>query len=206
MPLGCHQEFLLGNMRWRRIHLVDLADHLGPAFGGHIVWLIFNDGGRGECRGSLAYLASVGIRIKAVVADHDLSLIGNMGEEQPLQAQQRADHVFADSHAFLFVCSSDLTVDIEACVAPAEDLLHQRKPDELFPQQQGEDLAGEDLLDNLVMETTDSVKSTIRGCASFGNQDMDMGMEVDAIPESLDHGHHSRHKLKASGCVQKFHK
>ncbi len=27
------------------IHLVDLADHLGPAFGGHIVWLIFNDRG-----------------------------------------------------------------------------------------------------------------------------------------------------------------
>ena len=31
-------------------------------------------------------------------------------------------------------------------------------------------------------------------------------MEVDAITESLDHGHHSRHKLKACGCVQEFHK
>ncbi len=25
----------------KRVHLVDLADHLGLAFGGHIVWLIF---------------------------------------------------------------------------------------------------------------------------------------------------------------------
>jgi len=29
----------------KRIHFVDLADHLDPAFGGHIVWLIFNDRG-----------------------------------------------------------------------------------------------------------------------------------------------------------------
>jgi hypothetical protein len=71
-------------------------------------------------------------------------------------------------------------------VAPPENFLHQRKPDELFPQKQGKDLMGEDFLDNLVMETTDTVKSAIRGCASFGNQDMDIRMEVDAITESLD--------------------
>jgi hypothetical protein len=47
-----------------------------------------------------------------------------------------------------------------------------------------EDLVGEDFLEDLVMETTDTVKSIIWGCASFGNQDMDMGMEVDAITES----------------------
>jgi hypothetical protein len=52
-------------------------------------------------------------------------------------------------------------------VAPVEDLLYQGQPDELFPQQQGEDLMGEDLLDNPVMETVDMVKGTIRGCASF---------------------------------------
>ncbi len=97
-------------------------------------------------------------------------------------------------------------MDIETCVAPAEDLLDQGKADELFPEQQREDLMGEDFLDDLVMETRDTVKSTIRGCASFGNQDMDMGMEVDAVTESLDHGHHSRHKLKTCGCVQEFHK
>lgn len=65
---------------------------------------------------------------------------------------------------------------------------------------------GEDFLDNLVMETTDTVEGAIRGRASFGNQYMDMRMEVDAISKGLDHGHHPWHKLKACGCVQEFHK
>jgi hypothetical protein len=30
------------------IHLIDLADHLSPALGRHIVWFFFDDGGRGE--------------------------------------------------------------------------------------------------------------------------------------------------------------
>jgi hypothetical protein len=91
-------------------------------------------------------------------------------------------------------------------VAPAEDLLYEGKADELFPEKQREDLVGEDFLDDFVMEARYMVKSAIRGCASFGNQYMDMGMEVDAITESLDHRHHSRHDLKACGCVQEFHK
>jgi len=89
-------------------------------------------------------------------------------------------------------------------MAPVEDLLHQRKTDELFPQQQGENLVGEDLLENLVMETADMVKGTIRGCAPFGNQDMDMRMKIDAVPKSLYHSYHSRHKLKICGCVEKL--
>jgi len=56
------------------------------------------------------------------------------------------------------------------------------------------------------METADTVKSIIRGCASFCNQYMDMKMEIDAISESLDHGHHSRHELKTCGCAQKSQK
>jgi len=46
---------------------------------------------------------------------------------------------------------------------PAEDLLDKGKADELFPQQQGEDLMGKDLLDELVMEAGDRVKDVI-GC------------------------------------------
>ena len=55
-------------------------------------------------------------------------------------------------------------------MAPAENFLDKGKADELFPEQQGENLMGEAFLDDLVMETTDTVESTIRGCASFGNQ------------------------------------
>jgi hypothetical protein len=76
------------------------------------------------------------------------------------------------------------------------------RPSEIFPNL----LMSEDFLDEFIMETGDTVKNTIRGCASFGHQDMDMGMEVDAITESLDHRHPYRHKPKACHCVQESHK
>jgi len=76
-------------------------------------------------------------------------------KEEPLQAQKRPNHVFADSLCLSFGLSPDLAVDVETCVVP--------------------------------METTDTVEGTIRGCAPFGNQYMDMGMEIDAITEGLDH-------------------
>jgi len=50
------------------------------------------------------------------------------------------------------------------------------------------------------------VEDAIRGCASFGHQHMDVGMKIDALSESLDHGHHSWHELRAGGCMQKLHK
>jgi hypothetical protein len=53
-------------------------------------------------------------------------------------------------------------VDVETRMAPVEDLLHQGKTYELFPKHQGEDLVGEESLDELVVETTDTVKSAIR--------------------------------------------
>ncbi len=84
-------------------------------------------------------------------------------------------------------------------MSPAEDILHQGMADELFLKKQGEELMGKDFLDDLVMETTDTVKSTLRAYASFGDQDMDMAIEADAIIDILDHGHHSGHKLRASG-------
>jgi len=35
---------------------------------------------------------------------------------------------------------------------------------------------------------------------------MDMRMEVDALSEGLDHGHHSWHELQGCGCVEKSQK
>lgn len=50
------------------------------------------------------------------------------------------------------------------------------------------------------------MEGTIRGWASFCYQTVNVGMEIDALSEGLDHGHHSRHELKACGCGQGFHK
>jgi len=53
----------------QRIHFVDLADHLGPAFGGPKRLLLLDDR-RVRRRGHvLSYLPPVGIRVKAVVTD-----------------------------------------------------------------------------------------------------------------------------------------
>jgi len=55
-------------------------------------------------------------------------------------------------------------MDVGSCMAPKEDLPHQGDTIELFPQQQGEDLMGENIPDNPVMERWDAMKSTIQGC------------------------------------------
>jgi len=141
----------------------------------------------------------VGLSLAMPIGNFACSLIkGEVSE-----GEKGPDHVFSDSFCLSFGLSSDLAVDVETCVAPVEDFLDQGKADELFPEQQREDLVGEDLLDNLVMETTYPVKGAIRSCPSFGNQDMDVRMEVDTITESLDHGNYTRHKLTVCGCVEK---
>ncbi len=114
---------------------------------------------------------------RILIADLPLCLI----KEQPLQRQQRTDHVFSDSLCLSLGLSSDLAVHVESCVVPGEDFLDQGKADELFPKQQGEDLMGEDLADCLIMEAGDMVEGAIWSCASLGCQDMDVGMEIDAL-------------------------
>jgi len=52
-------------------------------------------------------------------------------------------------------------VDVESCVAPAEDLLDKGRADELFPEQQGKDFMGEESLEAFIMETTDTMEDTI---------------------------------------------
>jgi hypothetical protein len=99
---------------------------------------------------------------------------------------------------------SDLAVHVESWVAPGEDFLDKGKADELFPKQQGEDLMGEDFAEALIMEAGDMVEGAIWGCAPLGCQDMDVGMEIDAISKSLDHRHHSWHELMACDGVKIF--
>jgi len=90
-----------------------------------------------------------------------LNLAPCLIEEQPLQRQKRADHVFSDSLCLSLGCSPDLTVDVETCVAPAEYLLDKGKADKLFPEKQREDLMGEESLDTLIMEAGNLMKKNL---------------------------------------------
>jgi hypothetical protein len=52
------------------------------------------------------------------------------------------------------------------------------------------------------METRDTVEGSVRRCISFSCQDMDVGMEIDAVSEGLDRGRHSWLELAAADCMQ----
>jgi hypothetical protein len=63
-------------------------------------------------------------------------------------------------------------------MAPACDLLHQGLRDELFPKEQGEDFALEELGQQAVLELSEMMKRPLKVLASFGHQEVDMGVEI----------------------------
>jgi hypothetical protein len=84
-------------------------------------------------------------------------------------------------------------------MAPACDLLHQGLRDELFPKEQGEDFALEELGHQAVLELSEMMKRPLKVLASLGHQEVDMGVEINFLSERLDDGHHPWTKLSA-GC------
>jgi hypothetical protein len=63
------------------IDLIDLADHLGPAFGRDGPELVLYNPERASLRARLADLASMSIGVEVVIKYCDLSLVGNMGSD-----------------------------------------------------------------------------------------------------------------------------
>ncbi len=61
-----------------RINFIDFFYHLRPAFGGHMADLFLNDQRVGGRDTGLTHLSSVGIGVKTVVTNHDLTFIGNV--------------------------------------------------------------------------------------------------------------------------------
>jgi len=125
-------------------------------------------------------------------------------EGEAFQGQKRADPVFVHAFSLFSVSGSDFAVNIESSMPPGENLLHKGETDVLFPKQQGEDLMGEDLADALIMEAGDMVEGAIWVCAPLNCQDMDVGVEIDSIPEGLDQSHHSWHQLPFCNELQVF--
>jgi len=82
-------------------------------------------------------------------------------KREAFQGQDWPYHVLADSLSFCLGLGPDLAVDQESRVAPLENLLHQLLADQLFSQKKSEDLAGEELGDEAVMELSHMMKSTL---------------------------------------------
>ena len=64
-------------------------------------------------------------------------------------------------------------------MAPACDLLHQGLRDELFPNEQGEDFALEELGHQAVLELSDMMKRPLKFLASLGNQTVEVRVKTD---------------------------
>ncbi len=60
------------------VYFYDFTDYLGPTFGGHMAVLFLNDQRVGGRDTGLTHLSSVGIGVKTVVTNHDLTFIGNV--------------------------------------------------------------------------------------------------------------------------------
>jgi hypothetical protein len=77
------------------IYLIHLADHLCPALGRHISRTIFGYERIKRISLSLMHLPPVGIGVKAVVADHDLTLIRNMRSDSGDEHGQSTEAYFS---------------------------------------------------------------------------------------------------------------
>jgi hypothetical protein len=97
-------------------------------------------------------------------------------EGETFQGKKGPNHVFPHSLGLGLCLGFDLTVDREAGVAPACDLLHQCFRDELLAKEQGEDFALEELGQEAVLEGSDMMKLALGVLASCGHQEVGMGM------------------------------
>jgi len=126
----------------------------------------------------------IGVGVEAGVTYHHLTLVRNMGCRpgdkfqivHPLQRKERANHVLSHPLGLFLGGSFDLAVDREAGMAPACDLLHQGLRDELFPKEQGEDFALEELGHQAVLELSEMMKRPLKVLASLGHQEVDSWM------------------------------
>jgi hypothetical protein len=131
------------------INFIDLADHLGPAFGGDGAGLVVYD--PESLAADLLGFPPMGVGIETVITDSDLALVGNMGshsgdelrvvhalrlsgvfaipiadltlflrEREPLQTEKRADHVFPHPLGLMPSLGPDPAVDIEPRVPPGQ--------------------------------------------------------------------------------------
>ncbi len=62
-----------------RVHLIDFADHLGPAFRRDRLKFLLDNQERGKPQARLARLSSMGVGVDAVVSQSHLAFVGNMG-------------------------------------------------------------------------------------------------------------------------------
>ncbi len=99
----------------------------------------------------------------------------------------------------------DMIVNIEAGVFPGEELVDQFPADLLFPELHLKDLVVEEVFQFLFVYFRKDVKPAVRHEAAVGDKAMEVGMEVDQIPEGLDGDDGARYAFRpVQGLAEKF--
>jgi len=148
-----------------RVHLIDLPDHGRPTFGRKTPELFLNDPERRRTLARLLDLPPMGVRIKAEVSDHHLTLVGNMRGHP------------GDKY---------VAVDVEAGVRPRENALGPLRAQQLLADKHRQNLAGEDLGEPRVVDPRDLMEDARLVHSALGHQVMEMGVEINPVPKGLD--------------------
>jgi len=108
-----------------RVNLIDLPDHLGPAFGGEGTELLLHHSERNRHQARLLDLPPMGVPVEAVISDRDLALVGNMGSHPGDELQV--------IHALgLFSLFPILVADPAFPFIEGEALQGEQRPDHVF--------------------------------------------------------------------------
>jgi hypothetical protein len=83
----------------------------------------------------------------------------------------------------------DLIVNIETGVFPGKELVDKFPADLLFTEQHLKDLMAEQVFQFLYVYFRKDVKPPVRHEAAVGDKTVEVGVEVDQIPEGLDRHH-----------------
>ena len=109
-------------------------------------------------------------------------------KRQPLQGQDRAEHVLSDPLGLGLGFGPDQAVDIEAGVRPGKNPLRPLGTQQLPADEKRQDLAGEDLGQARVVDPGDPMEDTRLVHPTLRHQKMEVDVKIDPVAEGLEDG------------------
>jgi len=116
-------------------------------------------------------------------------------EGEAFQGKKRPDHILAHPLGLALSLSSHQAMDRETRVPPGKQPFRPFRAEKLLPNEERQDLPGEELSQPRVIDQSDLVEGTRLIHSSLGHQEMKVGVKVNPVAKCLDGGNHSGHQL-----------
>jgi len=116
-------------------------------------------------------------------------------EGEPLQGEQRTEHILSHPLGLFFCPGPDPAVDIEPGLPPGEKAFCPFGAQEFFLDEKPKKLAGKERGQPRVVEAGNLMEDPGLVHAALGHQEMEMRMGVDPVAKGLDGGNHSRYEI-----------